>query len=163
MGTLQNLAVGVALLLLGWYAVGSWLNRRRASQLIAVIREAAGAVGSKPTIKWYGRSAFQIEIGEPRPPFAGFYVLCLLEPRDFPLAQAWTRLRGRRDQVLIRADIKRPPRKASRPDPRDHHIAGLTGVEIRPEQPHLQFTLQVGAGDELSVWQCFELAQQYAV
>lgn len=163
MFTAQNVAIGITLVLFVWYLVGSYLNRRRSQQLINIIRQAVPLVGEKPTIKWYGRSAFQVDIGEPRAPFAGFHLLCVLEPRDFALAQAWNRYKGRRDQVLIRADLARAPRQASQPDPASYGVPGLSGVELKSTEPHLSLTLQVGAGDEGSVAQIFELARKLAV
>lgn len=161
MFTLQNFAIAITVLFLVWYVWGSWLNRRRAQHLIAAIRQAVLTVGKGPTIQWFGRSAFQVDVGQPSAPFTGVHVLCLLEPRDFALAFAWSRLRGRRDQVLIRADFKRAPRQAMRPDTAGLGIAGLTGLELRPDMPHLQITLQVGAGNELSIVQSLEVAQRY--
>jgi hypothetical protein len=162
MFTLRNLIFALTLCLMAWYIVGIFLNRHRAQKLIEAIRAAAPLVGEHPTIKWHGRSAFQVDIGEVHTPLTGFHLLCLLEPRDFPLAQAWNRLRGRRDQVLIQADFARAPGKAAQQEPGGYGIAGLTGVVFRPEQPHLQLTLQVAAGAEESIRRSFELARTLA-
>ena len=158
MFTLQYVAFGVALLLFAWYLAGLYLNRARSQQLLGIIREAIRQAGTHTTVKWFGRSAFQVDVGEPAHPFAAFRLLCLLEPRDFPLAQLWSRLRGRKDQVMIQADFVRAPAAASQPAPGSLGIRGLTGAALRAERPHLQLTLQVGRGDEQAIGEALALA-----
>jgi hypothetical protein len=162
METGQIVAIAIAALFFAWYFAGAFLNRRRAAQLIGAIREAVGAVGQKPTIRWHGRSAFEISVAEPLAPVVDLRLLCLLEPRDFPLALAWNRLRGRRDQVLIQAVFSRPPRAKEQPDPGSLGIPGLTGVVMSAEQPHLRLTLQVGAGGEAAIAESFALVRKMA-
>ncbi|MBP2018813.1 hypothetical protein J2Z79_002228 [Symbiobacterium terraclitae] len=161
MDTGQIIAVAAAAVFFVWYFAGALLNRRRAAELIRAVRGAVGAVGEGPTIRWHGRSAFEVSVAEPVPPLTAFRLLCLLEPRDFPLALAWNRLRGRRDQVLINADFARPPR-AGAPDPGRYGIPGLTGVELRAEQPHLRLVLQVGAGGEAAIEKSVALVRELA-
>jgi len=157
--TLQNAALAIALLLFAWYFAGMYVNRRRADVLIRHLREALLTAGKNLTIRWFGRSAFQITVGEPRSPLIGLQALCLLEPRDFALALAWSRLRGRRDQVLIGAAYVTPPTAVVSHPLSGYGIAGLTGLEVRGEAPHLQLTLQVGAGGEAAIGQAVELVR----
>ncbi|HEY3367195.1 MAG TPA: hypothetical protein VGK74_19235 [Symbiobacteriaceae bacterium] len=158
MFTVQYFAFGVALLLFAWYMAGLYLNRARSQQLLGVIREAIRQAGTRTTVKWFGRSAFQVDVGEPAHPFAAFRLLCLLEPRDFPLAQLWNRLRGRKDQVMIQVDFVRAPAEPGQPAPGSLGIQGLTGAVIRAERPHLQLTLQVGRGGEQAIAEAITLA-----
>lgn len=155
----QNLLVALAFVLFAWYFVGGYVNRRRALELTRQIRDAVRGIGDKPAIRWYGRSAFQVDVAQPRPPFAGFHLFCVLEPRDFALALLWTRLRGRRDQVHLQADLARPPSTRSAPDPKSYGIRGLTDVELGPERPHLRMTLRLAAGDADSLRRGVELAK----
>lgn len=158
MFTVQNVAIGVALLFFGWYFVGSFLNRRRSQELIQAIRRATAGLGADPTIKWFGRAAFQVDLAEASPPFREIHLLCVLEPRDFPVAMVWNRLRRRRDQVLIHASYTRPPRDPGKADPGGSGVPGLTGLELKAEPPHLQMALQVPAGQEATIGQALELA-----
>lgn len=158
--TTQTLVLAVSFLLVAWYAVGSLANRRRAEQLLKEIRAGIRALGTRPTVKWYGRTAFQVELGEPQAPLAGLHLLCLLEPRDFPVAQVWNRLRGRRDQVLIRVDYRHPPRSEVHSDPASYGIAGLTGIAVQRDEPHLQLILQVAPGQEGAIKESLLLAQE---
>lgn len=158
----QIVVVAVAGVFFVWYFAGALLNRRRAVQLLGAVRQAAGAVGQGATVRWHGRSAFEVAVGEPSPPLAGFRLLCLLEPRDFPLALAWNRLRGRRDQVLIQADFARPPRADRQLDAAACGIPGLTAAALSASPPHLRLALQVGSGGEAAIARAFDLVVQLA-
>ncbi|MEW8979845.1 MAG: hypothetical protein AB2385_15755 [Symbiobacterium sp.] len=162
MGTGEIAVTAIAVVFLVWYFAGNLVNRRRASQLLGAVRASIGAAGRAPTVQWHGRSAFAVTVGEPAAPLAGLYLLCLLEPRDFPLALAWNRLRGRRDQVLIHADFVRPPRAGEQLNPASFGIRGLTGVALNATQPHLRLTLQVGSGDEAAIAAALDLVCELA-
>lgn len=158
--TAQNIVVAVALLLLVWYFAGAYSNRQRAAVLIRDLREALSGAGTNLTIAWHGRSAFQITVGQPFSPLTGLQALCLLEPREFALALAWNRLKGRRDQVLLGAACAEPlPAVASLP-PAAYGIPGLSALEVYAEAPHLRLTLQVGVGNEGAIGQAVALVQQ---
>lgn len=157
---LQAIGVGVAIALFAWYFVGAFLNRQRAQQLIQAIRAATAAIGQKPAIRWYGRSAFQIDVSEPGPPLKAFRLLCILEPRDFALAWLWNRIRKRRDHLVFQADFQRAPRRAEKPDPHQYGIEGLDGVELRAETPHLKLTLQCRVGNEEAIARCAALVRE---
>lgn len=158
----QILVVAVAAVFFVWYFAGAWLNRRRSAQLLGAVRQAVGAVGRGATVRWHGRSAFEVAVEEPSAPLAAFRLLCLLEPRDFPLALAWNRMRGRRDQVVIYADFARPPRAGGLLDPAACGIPGLTGAALSGSPPHLRLTLQVAVGGEDAIARAFALARQLA-
>lgn len=162
MSTTEQAVLAFAIVLFAWYFAGGYANRRRAIELTRQIRDALAVVGGKPTIRWYGRSAFQIDVAEPRPPFAGLHLFCVLEPREFALALLWTRLRGRRDQVHVHADLVHPPRARASPDPASFGLPGLTAVAVGPERPHLRLTLQLRAGDADSLPRCFDVARRLA-
>lgn len=155
--TLQNLVIAISLVLLAWYIGGTFLNRKRASVLIGAVRDSVKLLGEKPTIQWYGRSAFRVELGEPRAPVAALQVLCLLEPRDFAFAWIWGRLRRRRDQVQIAASYLRAPRSLEVEKPA---IAGLTSFALKTEKPHLLLSLQVGSGMEASISEAVRMVKE---
>jgi len=158
----QVLVGAVAGVFFVWYFAGALVNRRRSAQLLRAVRQAVGAVGQGATVRWHGRSAFEVAVGEPSAPLAGFRLLCLLEPREFPLALAWNRLKGRRDQVLIHADFTRPPRAARPLDPAACGVRGLTAGALSDLPPHLSLTLQVGAGGEEAIAQSLALVRRLA-
>lgn len=163
MFTLQNIVIAISLVLFGWYFVGSYIGRRRATTLVRSLREALLTSGKGLSIRWFGRSAFQVDVGEPLPPLKGLQVLCLLEPRDFALALAWSRLRGRRDQVMINASYVSPPPPLVRHPLASYGLPGLTALEISPQPPHLRMTLQVGAGNEAAIGQAVEMIRHMSL
>jgi hypothetical protein len=155
----NRIVIFIAVLFFVWYFMGQWMQRRRTTALIGALKEAIPAVGARPTIRWLGRSAFQVAVAEPAPPLTSVQVLCMLEARDFPLAQLYGRLvRDRRDQLLIRADLVRPPR------PRELDVSQLgahrADGRLKEESPHLEINLQVGAGQEGAIRSALELAAQ---
>lgn len=152
--------------LAAWYFIGVQLNRRRANQLARFIARAVPTLGGGATIRpiGSGSSGFQIELQEPVPELRKATLLCILEARDFPLAWLYTRLRGRRDQLILRADLKRPPRAARRysgPLP-DRGLPRLMLLETHTESPHLRLSLGIGGGEEGQIAPALELALQVA-
>jgi hypothetical protein len=156
--TLPNIIIALSILLFIWYFAGSFLNRRRAAVLV---RAVSAAVGSRLSIRWYGRSAFHLDAAEPPVPLTDLRFFCLLEPRDFALALAWNRLRGRRDMVMLTATYPAPLPALVRHPLSSYGIAGLTELEIKPVAPHLRATLQVGAGSEQMIRQTVDLLRQF--
>ncbi len=104
-----DLAIALAAFLLGWYVIGLHLGRRRAGQLVRQIRDSVTAFGGKPTIRWFGRSAFRIEVEHPTtPPFSKLTVSLLLEPRETFFLWAFGRCHGRRDWMIASASVAGP-------------------------------------------------------
>jgi hypothetical protein len=97
-----------AALLLAWYAIGLHLNRRRASQLVAHVRDALQAKGLPATIRWIGRSAFRIEVEKPGAPVGRLALSVLLEPRETFLLWVVGRMGGRRDWLVLSATLEGP-------------------------------------------------------
>lgn len=161
MFTVQNAAIGVSLLLFAWYFAGLYINRRRSTVLIHHLREALQGTGRRLTIRWYGRSAFRIDVVEPKAPLLGLQALCMLEPRDFALALAWNRLRGRRDQIILSAGLSTPPPTLVPLPAPSYGIPGLTRLEVLPAEPQLRLTLQVRAGSEDSIRQAVDLVREF--
>ena len=101
-----NAAIGLAAFLLGWYVVGLQIGRRRASRLVKQIRGSIESFGGNATIRWFGRSAFRIEVEHPTTaPLAKLTVSLLLEPRETFLLWALGRCYGRRDWMIVSAGL----------------------------------------------------------
>ncbi len=98
----------LAAFLLAWYAVGLHLNRRRAGQLVAHIRDTLQARGVPATIRWIGRSAFRIEVEKPGGAVTRLALSVLLEPRETFLLWLVGRMGGRRDWLLLTAHVDGP-------------------------------------------------------
>ena len=103
------LVVVLGVLLLGWYALGNELMRRRARRLALWCRQAAEPAGGTLAIRWLTNSAFQIEIRDPKPPFQSGSLTGLTESLDVAPIWLWHRLRGRRDMILLQLTLRRRP------------------------------------------------------
>ncbi len=66
------------------------------------------ALGSRTTVRWLGSSVVEMVIRDGKDPFASVAVIIFLEARDLPW---WplSRLRGRRDTLIIRGVLRRAP------------------------------------------------------
>ncbi len=100
-----DLAIGLAAFLLLWYVIGIQINRRRARTLVRQVRESAVPFGGSATIRWYGRSAFRVEVEQLTSPFVRLNISVLLEPRETFLLWAFGRVRGRRDWLVTRVTL----------------------------------------------------------
>lgn len=160
-------AFGVAAAFLLWYLVGGTINRRRANALARVIQHALLPVGRQATIKPVGSSAFQITVEQPVETMAELTLLCLLEPRDFPLAWLWMRLRGHRDRMVLKASFRRPPPESvSFTGPRagapGHGLARLTALRLQSTAPHLHLAFSFGPGEESEIPRALQLVARLA-
>jgi hypothetical protein len=100
----------VAVLLVAWFAAGTAWNVRRGSNLLRWMQGGLPALGERTTVRWLGSTAVEMVIREARPPFQRAVVLIFLEPRDMPWMWALSRPRGRRDTLIIRGWLRRPPK-----------------------------------------------------
>jgi hypothetical protein len=98
----------VAVLL--WFALGTGRNVRRGNELLRWLQGGLPLLGRRATLRWLGSSAVRLEIVESVPPFRQAEVVVVLEPRDVGLLWAWARARRRRDFLIVRARLERPPR-----------------------------------------------------
>ncbi len=101
--------VGIAaVVVVAWFAAGTIWNVHAGRSLMRWMQEGLPVLGSRTTVRWLGSSVVEMVIGEAKAPFAGVTVVIFLEPRDLPW---WplSRMRGRRDTLIIRGVLKRPP------------------------------------------------------
>jgi hypothetical protein len=119
------LAIGLVLLVMLWFTFGTQRNVRLGNDYLRWLQSGLPRIGRRTTLRWLGSSVVELSIQEATEPFRAATVLVALEPRDVGLLWAFARSRGRRDFVIVRADLRRPPRfSAELSDP-----AGWTGGE----------------------------------
>src|SRR5688572_10670245 len=105
-----SIAIGLVLLVMLWFALGTQRNIRKGNQWLRWLQAALPAVGRKTTMRWLGSSVVELGIADGASPFRDVTVLMVLEPRDLSILWAWSRLRGRRDFMIVRANLRRAPR-----------------------------------------------------
>jgi hypothetical protein len=105
-GSLLVILIVVVML---WFALGTQRNIRRGNDLLTWLQQGLPHLGNRTTLRWLGSSAVQLNIVDPKEPFREAQVVVVLEPRDIGLLWAWARARNRRDFVILRATLRRPP------------------------------------------------------
>jgi hypothetical protein len=98
-------AIVLLLVVMLWFTWGTQRNISRGNALLRWLRSSLPMLGPRATLKWLGSSAVELGIVEPKAPLAEATVLVVLEPRDVPWFWAWSRGRGRRDFIILRARL----------------------------------------------------------
>jgi hypothetical protein len=101
--------VGIlAVAVVAWFAAGTIWNVRAGRELLRWMQDGLPLLGERTTVRWLGSTAVELVINEGKTQFAKVTVVIFLEPRDLPW---WplSRLRGRRDTLIIRGILRRAP------------------------------------------------------
>jgi len=106
---MTGLVLAIAMPVLAWFVAGTIWNVRRGRQLMAWMQGGLPRLGARTTVRWLGSTAVELVIREAEPPFARAAVVVFLEPRDVPWMWALARARGRRDTLIVRGELRRPP------------------------------------------------------
>lgn len=104
------IALALLLVVMLWFTFGTQRNIRKGNALLGWLQGGLPLIGPRATMRWLGSSAVELTIVEPVDPFRNVTVVVVLEPRDVGLLWLFARSRGRRDFVILRADLRRPPR-----------------------------------------------------
>jgi len=99
-----------ALIVVGWFALGTLLNIRRGNRLLRWFQPGMTLLGERTTLRWLGSSGVELKVQHALPPLKSAEVFVLLEPRDLPLLWWLFRARGRRDLLIVRAELRAAPR-----------------------------------------------------
>jgi hypothetical protein len=106
----QVAVVSLVALVMGWFAFGVIRNLRRGNAVLQWMQSGLPSLGARTTLRWLGSSAVTLGIAKARPPFRQVELLLVLEPRDVPWLWLLSRARGRRDLLIVRGQLARPPR-----------------------------------------------------
>lgn len=104
-----GLFVVVAVLFLGSYAIGTQYNVRLGDKALKWLQKGLPQVGEKATLRWLGSSVVELKVARARDPFRSAEVLVVMQPRDIPFFWAFGYLRGRRDILIFRAQLRQAP------------------------------------------------------
>jgi hypothetical protein len=105
-----SIAIGLVLLVMLWFAFGTQRNIRKGNELLRWLQGGLPMLGRKTTLRWLGSSAVELGIAQAEAPFRDATVVVVLEPRDVSFLWAYARSRGRRDFLIVRANLRRAPR-----------------------------------------------------
>jgi len=106
-----SIFVLVVLVIVGWFALGTHTNVRKGHRFLEWLQEGLPLLGEKTTLRWLGSSVVQLKIEKAHDPFRRAEVLVVLEPRDVPPLWLLSRLRGRRDLLIVRTELRTVPRQ----------------------------------------------------
>jgi hypothetical protein len=98
-----------ALLVLGWFAAGTVWNIRKGTAVMRWMQGGLPRLGPRATVRWLGTTSVELGIASAKPPFERVTLVIFLEPRDVPWLWWLGHWRGRRDTLIVRAQLIRPP------------------------------------------------------
>jgi hypothetical protein len=130
----QRIAVYLGIALLIWYALAAAYNRRRGVHVYRWLQPGVKSLGSITEAKWIGTagSGARLAIAKPEKPFRRVEAAFLLETRELLPLWLINRLRGRRDALIVRADLRSAPRsELEMVPPGDRRLRGLEADEKR--------------------------------
>jgi len=99
-----------ALVFVGWFAAGMIFNVRKGSAVMKWMNDGLPVMGERTTVRWLGSTTVEMAIQRANAPFDRVAVVIFLEPRDVPWMWALARMRGRRDALIVRANLRASPR-----------------------------------------------------
>lgn len=102
--------VAAVILIVGWFALGTHVNIRKGHRFMEWVQAGLPLFGEKTTLRWLGSSVVHLTIEKAHPPFRRVEVLIVLEPRDVPPLWLLSRLRGRRDLLIVRTEMRSVPK-----------------------------------------------------
>jgi len=106
---MSPLFIIVILLVMGWFAGGTIWNIRRGNAVIRWMQGGLPLLGERTTMRWLGTTAVEMVIAKAKSPFQKVTLIIFLEPRDVPWNWGLSRLRGRRDTLIIRTQLLASP------------------------------------------------------
>ena len=101
--------IGLLILVMGWFAFGTIYNIRKGESAMRWMQGGLPLIGERTTVRWLGTTAVEMNMVKARPPFESAGLVIFLEPRDVPWFWGLARAQGRRDTLIIRAQLRTSP------------------------------------------------------
>lgn len=138
-GSEERVFWAIILVLIVGYLAGAWLNRQRSKALGQWLQRGLRLLGGKPAWKVVGslNSGAQVSIADASKPFRSLQITYVLLTREFLPLLAFELLRGKRDTMIVRAELR------VRPD-REFEVVPLDGP--------LRRSLDANAGEQPWNW-----------
>jgi hypothetical protein len=93
-----------------WYVIGTWYSRRQGIRTLNWLREGLQSLGGQLHAAWIGSAASgaRVAVNKAAPPFRQLEVTFLLESRELLPLWVVNLLRGKRDELIIKAHLRSP-------------------------------------------------------
>jgi hypothetical protein len=127
--------IGLCVFLALWYGGGHLYNRRRGQRLFRWLDAGLDVLGGEREAGWLGSPATgaRINVTRATPPFRRLEITLLLENREALPLWLLSRLRGKRDGLIIKATLRSPRRGEVEIVPASGPVArGLRREQERP-------------------------------
>jgi hypothetical protein len=94
-----------------WWPIGGFINRRRGQAWLEWLQTGVKELGATSTNQWLRafKSVGQINVRDLRAPFQSMNILFTLENRDNIILWVFRHLRGRRDEMIVQAEMNGDP------------------------------------------------------
>jgi len=96
-------------IVMAWFAAGSIWNVRKGKSTLRWMQGGLHLLCERTTVRWLGTTAVELALVKPKAPFEEVTLVIFLEPRDVPWLWGYSRSRGRRDSLILRAKLRRTP------------------------------------------------------
>jgi hypothetical protein len=93
------------------YLAGQYVNRQRSKRLGNWLQAGIGALGGRVAWRWIKSmtSGAEVTVHEARAPYRSLSISYYLLTREFPPLWLWERIRGKRDLLALKADLRLVP------------------------------------------------------
>lgn len=107
----ETIAVYLGVFLLLWYGVAAYVNRRRGVRTFQWLKPGVQSLGEIAEARWMGSSGSgaRLAVTKAKRPFQRLEVIFLLETRELLPLWLLNLLRGKRDTLILRAQLRSNP------------------------------------------------------
>ena len=99
----------VTVIVVGWFAFGTQYNLYKGKKTLEWLQDGLRLLGDRTSLRWLGTAAVELKIQNAKEPFRHAEVVIALEPRDVAFLWWYYRLRGRRDLLILRGQLRAAP------------------------------------------------------
>jgi len=109
--TLNQIIIILCMAVVIWWPIGGLINRRRGRAWLEWLQTGVKEIGVTSTNQWLRsfQSVGQLTVIDLRAPFHSFDIIFTLESRDNIIMWIFRHLRGRRDEMIIQAEMCADP------------------------------------------------------
>lgn len=108
----QWIVIALSAILLVWYFWANSANRKRGTATYRWLRSSLETIGEISDAEWIGAANMgaRLTVKKAKKPFRRVEAHYLLEPREFPPYWLYSRLRGKRDEIVIQFTLRSAPK-----------------------------------------------------